>query len=129
MDHMQKYWTEELEWIRKGVNKIDGFITTISPHYMRDRYGNNDYPDRVFDELDILWAIAHGQIVEGYDSGTKGRNPEPERTIVGPAMSGEWAVVIVLMRSGKQFIVKTVFPADRERYTKYIPDIEKKRTL
>ncbi|GKS12797.1 hypothetical protein YDYSY3_37970 [Paenibacillus chitinolyticus] len=122
MDHMEKYWSEELERIRKGVNQIDGYTTTISPHYLRDRLGNDAYPDRVFDELDIVWAIAHGKIVEGFDSGEKGRNPEPERTILGPALSGEWTVVIVLMKTDKQFIVKTVFPVKGSpRYSKYIP--------
>lgn len=122
MDHMQKYWSEELECILKGVNKIDGYITTISQHYMRDRYGNDEYPDRVFDELDIFWAIAHGRIVEGFDSGDKGRNPEPERTIVGPAMSNDWIVVIVLMKTAKRFIIKTVYPVNgNPRYTKYLP--------
>lgn len=120
MDHMKKYWPDELEWIRKGVNKLDGYLTTISPHYMNDRYGNDAYPDRVFDELDIVWAIANGQIVEGFDCGDKGRNSEPERTIVGPAMSGNFAVVIVLMKTPKRFIVKTVFPANGPRYTKYL---------
>lgn len=121
MDHMKKYWPKELECIRKGVNHLDGYVTTISPHYMQDRYHNPDYPDRVFDELDIVWAIANGEIVEGYDSGERGRNPEPERTIIGPSISGQWAVVIILMKTGNQFIVKTVFPVDRERYSKYIP--------
>jgi hypothetical protein len=34
MDHMKKYWPIELECIRKGVNHLDGYVTTISPHYM-----------------------------------------------------------------------------------------------
>lgn len=118
---MKKHWAAELESIRKGVNHLDGYITTISPHYMRDRYLNSEFPDRVFDELDILWAIANGNIVEGFDTGEKGRNPDPERTIIGPAVSGNWAVVIVLMKTGKKFTVKTVFPVDRERYSKYVP--------
>ncbi|WP_217558866.1 hypothetical protein [Paenibacillus sp. GbtcB18] len=71
MDHMEKYWTEDLECIRKGVNKIGGYVTTISSHYLRDRLGNEAYPDRVFDEPDILWAITHRKIVEGYDSDEK----------------------------------------------------------
>lgn len=125
---MKKYWSEELECIRKGVNQIDGYVTTISPHYMNDRLGNEDYPDRTFDELDIVWAIAHGDIVEGYDSGENGRNLEPERIIVGPAVSGNWAVIVCLLKSGKQFIVKTVFPADRKRFTKHIPDIMHKNS-
>jgi hypothetical protein len=127
MDHMQKYWSKELECIRKGVNKLDGYITTISTHYMRDRYENNAYSDRVFDELDIVWAIANGHIVEGFDSGDKGRNPEPERTIIGPAMSGDWAVVIVLMKTANRFIVKTVFPAkNNPRYSKHISKVGNK---
>ncbi|MGV2967269.1 DUF4258 domain-containing protein [Paenibacillus sp. AGC30] len=125
MDHMQNYWLDEMERILKGVNKQDGYITTISRHYINDRLHNENYPDRVFDELDIVWAIAHGQIVEGFDSGDKGRNPEPERTIVGPAMSGDWIVAIVLLKTDKRFIVKTVFPVnDNPRYTKYIPNNE-----
>ncbi|MNO69243.1 hypothetical protein D3C76_600940 [compost metagenome] len=59
---MKKYWPIELECIRKGVNHLEGYVTTISPHYMQDRYHNLDYPDRVFDELDIVWAIANGEI-------------------------------------------------------------------
>ncbi|OME78620.1 hypothetical protein BK120_23055 [Paenibacillus sp. FSL A5-0031] len=128
MDHMKKYWSHELDCIRKGVNRQDGYQTTISPHYINDRFNNDSYADRVFSELDILWAISKGRIVEGYDSGengrngsNKGRNPEPERTIVGPAVSGDYCVVIVLMKTGTRFIVKTVFPADRDRYTKHIP--------
>ncbi|MFX3639849.1 MAG: DUF4258 domain-containing protein [Candidatus Pristimantibacillus sp.] len=123
MDHLKKYWSDELSCIRKGVNKLDGYETTISMHYLRDRFENPDYPDRVFDELDIVWAIVNGQIVEGFDSGDKGKNAEPERTIVGPSMSGDWTVVIVLMKTSKRFIVKTVFPVGSSpRYTKYIHD-------
>jgi hypothetical protein len=121
LDHLRQYWVSEIECIRKGVNRLDGYETTISPHYLHDRYSNDQYPDRIYDELDIVWAISQGQIVEGYDSGQKGRNPQPERTIVGPSMKGDWAVVIVLLKSDKNFIIKTVFPADRERYAKYIP--------
>lgn len=121
MDHMKNYWSHELECIRKGVNRQDGYYTTISPHYINDRYKNEKYADRVFDELDILWAIAHGQIVEGFDSGDKGRNPEPERTLVGPAVSGDYCVVVVLMKTSSRFIVKTVFPVNKNpRYTKYV---------
>ncbi len=123
MDHMQKFWLDEMERILKGVNKIDGYITTISPHYINDRLNNPDYPNRIYDELDIVWAIAHGKIVEGYDSGEKGRNPEPERTVMGPATSGDWIVIIVLMKTDKRFIVKTVYPVNNNpRYTKYIPE-------
>lgn len=121
MDHMQKFWLDEMERILKGVNKIDGYITTISPHYIHDRLNNPDYPNRIFDELDIVWAIAHGKIVEGFDSGEKGRNPEPERTVMGPATSGDWIVIIVLMKTDKRFIVKTVYPVNNNpRYMKYI---------
>ncbi len=123
MDHMQKFWLDEMERILKGVNKIDGYITTISPHYINDRLNNPAYPNRIYDELDIVWAIAHGKIVEGYDSGEKGRNPEPERTVMGPATSGDWIVIIVLMKTDKRFIVKTVYPVNNNpRYTKYIPE-------
>lgn len=121
MDHRKEFWSKEMDCIRKGMERKDGYETTISKHYMLDRYGNDEYPDRVFDELDIFWAIAHGRIVEGFDRGEKGLNRDPERTIVGPAMSGDWAVAIVLIRNGKTFLIKTVFPADRERYTRYIP--------
>lgn len=127
MDHMKKYWPQELESIRKGINKQDGYETTISLHYINDRFHSDDYSDRVFNELDIFWAISHGEIVEGYDSGdngrhgsNKGRNPEPERIIVGPAVSGDYCVVVVLMKTGTRYIIKTVFPADRDRYTKHI---------
>lgn len=123
MDHMQKFWLDEMQRILKGVNKIDGYITTISPHYINDRLKNPDYPNRIYDELDIVWAIAHGKIVEGFDSGEKGRNPEPERTVMGPATSGDWIVIIVLMKTDKRFIVKTVYPVNNNpRYTKYISE-------
>lgn len=119
---MKKYWSEELQCILKGVNKLDGFVTTISTHYIKDRYENDEFPDRVYDELDIVWAIANGKIIEGFDSGGKGRNPEPERTILGQAMSGDWIVLIVLMKTAKRFIVKTVFPVNTNpRYTKHLP--------
>ncbi len=121
MDHLRKYWPEELECIRKGVNRLEGYSTTISPHYINDRLHSRDYPDRVFDELDIVWAIANGEIVEGYDFGEKGRNQDPERVIIGPSISGTWCVVIILLKTEKQFIVKTVFPVDRARYKKYLP--------
>ncbi|WP_336788365.1 DUF4258 domain-containing protein [Paenibacillus sp. MMO-177] len=121
MDHLKAYWPQEIECIRKGVNRQDGYLTLISPHYINDRLQNKDYPDRVFDELDIFWAISHGHIVEGYDSGDRGRNPEAERTIIGPAVSGNYCVVIVLIKTATRFIIKTVFPADRERYIKHIP--------
>ncbi|QQZ64619.1 DUF4258 domain-containing protein (plasmid) [Paenibacillus sonchi] len=120
MDHMKKYWPEEIECIRKGVNRLNGYLTTISSHYINDRLHNDAYPNRTFDELDILWAIAQGKIVEGFDSGEKGRNPEPERTIVGPSISGEFCVVIVLMKTSKRFVVKTVFPLNNPRYEKYL---------
>lgn len=124
MDHMQKYWSEELENIRKGINQLDGYETTISLHYLRDRYRNDDYADRIYDELDIVWAISNGQIVEGFDVGDKGRNPEPERTIVGPSMKGDQIVVISLMKTDKRFIIKTVFPVGTNpRYTKYLDSI------
>lgn len=117
---MKKYWQTEIECIRKGVNRLDGYMTTISSHYINDRLHNDAYPSRTFDELDILWAIANGRIVEGFDTGEKGRNPEPERTIVGPAISGEFCVVIVMLKTEMRFIVKTVFPVDNPRYAKYI---------
>lgn len=51
MDHMKNRCAEEIECIRKGVNRIDGYSTTISPHYLNDRLKNDEYPDRIFDEL------------------------------------------------------------------------------
>jgi hypothetical protein len=76
----------------------------------------------------ICWAIINGRIVEGFDTGDKGRNPEPERTIMGPAVSGDSMVVIVLMKRENTFIVKTVFPVkNNPRYTKYLPKDKNKK--
>ncbi|AGA60003.1 hypothetical protein Theco_3999 (plasmid) [Thermobacillus composti KWC4] len=120
MDHMKKYWSEELELIRKGINGLDGYRTIISNHYYRDRQS-----DRGYDEMDVLMAITTGRIVEGYDCGQHPtqRNRDPKRIIIGKDKYGEWVVVPVAMKSSKEFIVTTVFPpTDLKRYGKYLVD-------
>lgn len=122
MDHMKKDWEDELQWIQKGIHQEDGYITTISNHYLQDRLHNENYADRVFDELDIFWAIMNGRIVEGYDIGGHHGNRDPERIIVGPSLKEPWIVIAVALRLNSHFIVKTVFPVDRARYMRYVED-------
>lgn len=121
MDHMKSKWEEEMVWIQKGIRQQDGYLTTISKHYLTDRLANPDYPDRISNELDIYWAISNGFIVEGYDIGDNGNNSEPERIIIGPALSEDWCVLIIVLRLDNHFVIKTVFPVDRERYRQYVP--------
>ncbi|MCC3378392.1 DUF4258 domain-containing protein [Paenibacillus farraposensis] len=125
MNHLKDMWEEEMVCIRKGIRQEDGYLTTISKHYLKDRLANPEYPDRVFNELDLFWAISNGFIVEGYDTGEHGNNSEPERIIIGPALSEDWCVVIVACKLDNHYVIKTVFPVDRKRYRKYLPTAER----
>ncbi|MFB5268185.1 DUF4258 domain-containing protein [Paenibacillus enshidis] len=125
MDHMKKDWGDELQWIQKGIHQVDGYITTISNHYLQHRLQNDEYEDRIFDELDICWAIMNGRIVEGYDIGERNGNKDPERILIGPSLKEPWIVLAVVLRLDRHFIIKTVFPVDRERYQRYLENDER----
>lgn len=110
-----------MEWIFKGVNKIDGYIIMIFFYYINDCLNNLDYFNWIYDEFDIVWVIVYGKIVEGYDLGEKGRNFEFEWIVMGLVIFGDWIVIIVLMKIDKCFIVKIVYLVNNNlRYMKYI---------